>query len=140
MECGFSLGCFGSGVHQLVADFERELVVFRERDPAQCYPMPRRRTDLRVVQLLLDGGKRVSAQPLPHAGKGFARKGGHFERSYEIIEYMDRDDYGFVIGGKFANALEGHEHKLGIVPVTVTPAMKTPGATMCSGQRTSTSS
>jgi hypothetical protein len=129
MEIGWNIGCLGSAAHQLVPDFERGCCYFRERDPGHCYPMPRGDGQtFEYVSWCWTEDAELLACRYPKLRDRFPRKGNRFARMVEVIEYQDDDDYGFLIDGEYIDQLAGYTHKLGFVPVTVTPAIRRPGA------------
>jgi hypothetical protein len=129
MEAAFSMGCYGSACHQLVVDAEQELVIFKEWEPSMCYPMPKgdgQTYDWVSFAWTEEAEGLVTRYPklkdaLPH-------KGQRYDRLVDIIEYQDKEDYGFIMAGKFVPGMVGYTHNLGFVPVTVTPTIKIPGA------------
>lgn len=129
MEIAWNIGCLGSAAHQLVPDFERECCYFIERDPEHCYPMPKGdgQTFEYVIWSWTEDAE-LLAIAHPKLRDYLPRKGNRFARTVEVIEYQDADDYGFLINGRYIDALAGYTHHLGFVPVTVTPAIRKPGA------------
>lgn len=128
MEIGWNIGCLGSAVHQLVADFDRGIVRMVEREPDHCYPMPSGdgQTFEYVIFSWMEDAE-VLASRYPRLRDHFPKNGNRYARTVEVVEYMDHDDYGFLIDGQYFDGLAGYEHKLGFCPVTITPAIRKPG-------------
>jgi len=128
MEAAFSLGSRGSACHQLIPDFATKRIIMRERLPEHCYPMPS--GDGQTYEWV-GWSWTEEAEALivryPQLKNVLPRKGNRYDKLVDIIEWQDKDDYGFIIGGAYTDGLAGYTHNLGFVPVTVTPCMKFPG-------------
>lgn len=106
-------------------DAEKDMPVITTRQPGSCYPMFKR------------GGEEISFcifrweedtdavwENYPEARSLMGKELAHTNSKMEVMEYVDGDSYGIVIGDKFKSLSEApvKETKLGYCPVVITPA------------------
>lgn len=126
----WNLSVYNVGVWFVRWDKESDLPIITVREPGTCYPMFKRGGDeLAYCIFRWEEDAESVWENYPQARSLLAKDEARAKGMMEVIEYVDSESYGIVIGDKWKSLSEDapKDTKLGFCPVSIVPASFVPG-------------
>lgn len=127
-EASHNLALYNATVWFVRWDQEKDMPIITVRQPGTCYPMMKRQGDeLSYCIFRWEEDAEAVYENYPEARSLLGKHEASLSQ-LEVIEYVDADSYGVVIGDKYKSLSEApvRDTKLGFCPVVVTPASFVP--------------
>lgn len=129
-EAAYNLSLFYSTVWFVRWDDEKDMPVICTRQPGICYPMFKRQGD-EVAYCIFRWEEEADSvwENYSEARSLLGKEQARTNSKLEVMEYVDDDSYGVVIGDKIKDVSEApvKNTKLGFCPVVITPGSFVPG-------------
>jgi hypothetical protein len=128
-EGAHNLALFNTTVWFVRWDQEKDMPVITTRQPGTCYPMFKRQGhELAYCIFYWEEEADSVWENYPEARSLMGKDQARTNSMMEVMEYVDADSYGMVIGDKIKSFSEApvKDTKLGFCPVAITPASFVP--------------
>ncbi len=128
-EAAYNLSLFYSTVWFVRWDQEKDMPVIMSRQPGTCYPMFKRQGDEVAYAIFYwQEDADVIWENYPEAKSLLGKENALSASKLEVMEYVDADSYGIVIGDKYKSISEApvKDTALGFCPVVITPGSFVP--------------
>jgi hypothetical protein len=124
-EGSHDLSLYNATVWFVRWDTEKEIPIITGRNPGTCYPAFRRGGE-EIANCIFYWQEEAESvwENYPEARSLLGREDARNNSLLDVMEFVDPDSYGFVIGNKFKSLSEDlpKDTKLGFCPVAITPA------------------
>ena len=129
-EASFNLSLYNNTVWFVRWEPELDMPSIYVRQPGTCYPMFKRGGDaLAYCIFRWEEDADALRENYPEAASLFGKEEAHTTNKLEVMEYVDADSYGVVIGSKFKSLTSEKvpkDTKLNFCPVVINPASFVP--------------